>query len=154
MKPSRILFTSLLLAGVVSGAAHAALPAPFAEQMHANYPAIETLYQELHRNPELGFSEHQTAANLAKLTKALGFEVTTGVGGTGVVAILRNGPGPTVMLRTDLLGKVAALSVAACSEDTYSAPPPAAERAMADARVRRKKRLVVMGRLARQGKKE
>ncbi|MOA46870.1 hypothetical protein D3C78_1694370 [compost metagenome] len=44
--------------------------------------------------------------------------------------------------------------MAACSEDTYSAPPPAAERAMADARVRRKKRLVVMWRLARQGKKE
>lgn len=99
MKPSRILFCSLLAAGVVNAAP---LPAPFTAQLNANYPAIENLYQELHRNPELGFSEVKTAANLAKLAKELGFEVTTGVGGTGVVAILRNGPGPTVMLRTEM----------------------------------------------------
>ena len=99
MKPSRILICSLLAAGVANAAP---LPAPFAAQLNANYPAIENLYQELHRNPELGFNEHQTAANLAKLAKELGFEVTTGVGGTGVVAILRNGPGPTVMLRTEM----------------------------------------------------
>jgi hippurate hydrolase len=103
MKPSHILPNTLLLAGIIGGAAHAAtLPAPFAEQLNANYPAVETLYQDLHRNPELGFNEHQTAAKLAERAKALGFEVTTGVGGTGVVAILRNGPGPTVMLRTEM----------------------------------------------------
>lgn len=103
MKPSNILFNTLLLVGVVGGAASAAtLPAPFTEQLNANYGAIETLYRELHSNPELGFNEHQTAATLAKLVKALGYEVTTGVGGTGVVAILRNGPGPTVMLRTEM----------------------------------------------------
>ena len=104
MKSSRILRTTLFLAGVIGTqvAAAAALPAPFAEQLNASYPAIETLYQDLHRNPELGFNEHQTAAKLAERAKALGFDVTTGVGGTGVVAILRNGPGPTVMLRTEL----------------------------------------------------
>ncbi|KAF1858517.1 hypothetical protein Lal_00015034 [Lupinus albus] len=104
MKSSRILRTTLFLAGVAGNAAAgaAALPAPFAEQLNASYPAIETLYQDLHRNPELGFDEHQTAARLAERAKALGFDVTTGVGGTGVVAILRNGPGPTVMLRTEL----------------------------------------------------
>jgi hippurate hydrolase len=104
MKSSRILRTTLFLAGVVgtAGAGAAALPAPFVEQLNASYPAIETLYQDLHRNPELGFGEHQTAARLAERAKALGFDVTTGVGGTGVVAILRNGPGPTVMLRTEL----------------------------------------------------
>jgi amidohydrolase len=103
IKPSRFLVTSFVLAGVIGSAANAApLPAPFAAQLNANYPAIESLYQDLHRNPELGFAEHQTAANLAKRAKALGFEVTTGVGGTGVVAILKNGPGPTVMLRTEL----------------------------------------------------
>ena len=104
MKSSRILRTTLFLAGVIGtqAAGAAALPAPFAEQLNASYPAIETLYQDLHRNPELGFNEHQTAAKLAERAKALGFDVTTGVGGTGVVAILRNGPGPTVMLRTEL----------------------------------------------------
>jgi amidohydrolase len=104
MKSSRILHTTLFLAGVIGAhvAGAAALPAPFAEQLNASYPAIETLYQDLHRNPELGFNEHQTAARLAERAKALGFDVTTGVGGTGVVAILRNGPGPTVMLRTEM----------------------------------------------------
>jgi hippurate hydrolase len=104
MKSSRILRTTLFLAGVIGThvAGAAALPAPFVEQLNASYPAIETLYQDLHRNPELGFNEHQTAAKLAERAKALGFDVTTGVGGTGVVAILRNGPGPTVMLRTEL----------------------------------------------------
>jgi hippurate hydrolase len=103
MKLYSTLLNGLLLAGAAAIPAHAAeLPAPFAAQLNANYPAVETLYQELHRNPELGFNEHQTAANLAKRVKALGYEVTTGVGGTGVVALLRNGPGPTVMLRTEM----------------------------------------------------
>src|SRR5437764_3621120 len=103
MKPFIRTLTSLLVAGAAAGAAQAApLPAPFAEQLNANYPSIEALYQDLHRNPELGFDEHRTAAELAKRVKALGYEVTTGVGGTGVVAILRNGAGPTVMLRTEM----------------------------------------------------
>jgi hippurate hydrolase len=103
MTSSNILRSALILAGLIGAAAHAApLPAPFTEQLNANYPAIETLYQDLHRNPELGFDEHKTAAKLAELAKKLGFEVTTGVGGTGVVAIMKNGPGPTVMLRTEM----------------------------------------------------
>ncbi|ALK98387.1 peptidase M20 [Massilia sp. WF1] len=103
MTPSSILRNTLFLAGLIGGAASAAqLPAPFAEQLNANYPAIENLYQDLHRNPELGFDEHKTSAKLAELAKKLGFDVTTGVGGTGVVAILKNGPGPTVMLRTEM----------------------------------------------------
>jgi hippurate hydrolase len=103
MKPTRF-FKHLLLAGAAAaGAAHAApLPATVAEQLDAMFPAVETLYQDLHRNPELAFNEHQTARKLADRVKALGYEVTTGVGGTGVVAILRNGPGPTVMLRTEM----------------------------------------------------
>ncbi len=68
----------------------------------AIYPDIEKLYVDLHRNPELGFHEQRTAATLAARVKPLGYEVTTGVGGTGIVAILKNGPGPTVMLRTEL----------------------------------------------------
>ncbi|WLI87882.1 amidohydrolase [Massilia sp. R2A-15] len=93
----------LLLALAASGAANAApLPKTMADQLNASYPAIETLYQDLHRTPELAFNEQHTAARLAALAKGLGFEVTTGVGGTGVVALLRNGPGPTVMLRTEI----------------------------------------------------
>jgi amidohydrolase len=98
------LLKNLLLAGAAaSGAAHsAALPQAFTDQLNASYPAVESLYQDLHRTPELAFNEHQTAAKLAERAKALGYEVTTGVGGTGLVAILRNGTGPTVMLRTEI----------------------------------------------------
>lgn len=93
----------LALALAAAGAAHSApLPKAMADQLNASYPAVESLYQELHRAPELAFNEHKTAARLAQLARELGFEVTTGVGGTGVVALLRNGPGPTVMLRTEI----------------------------------------------------
>lgn len=108
MKPTSRLLKHLLLASAVSstlaGAAHAAasLPPEFTAQMDKDFPAIEALYQDLHRNPELAFQEHQTAKKLAERVKALGFEVTTGVGGTGVVAILKNGPGPIAMLRTEI----------------------------------------------------
>ncbi len=66
------------------------------------YPSLDALYQELHRNPELSLQEEKTAATLAARMRAIGFEVTEGVGGHGVVAVLRNGEGPVVMLRTDL----------------------------------------------------
>jgi len=77
---------------------------PSPEQVNAVYPDVESLYFDLHRNPELALQEQQTSAKLADRAKALGYDVTTGVGGTGVVAILRNGPGPTVLLRTDMDG--------------------------------------------------
>ncbi|MBI4888515.1 MAG: amidohydrolase [Acidobacteria bacterium] len=66
------------------------------------YPELAALYQDLHRNPELAFQETRTAGALAARLRALGYEVATGVGGTGIVALLRNGQGPTVMLRTEL----------------------------------------------------
>jgi amidohydrolase len=68
------------------------------------YPALFTLYKDLHAHPELSFQEKQTAAKLAKQLKALGYKVTEQVGGNGVVAVLQNGPGPTVLVRTDLDG--------------------------------------------------
>src|SRR5215471_5400888 len=71
-------------------------------EIDAYYPDLERLYQDIHRNPELAFQEVQTAAKLAARLKALGYEVTTGVGRTGVVGLLKNGAGPTVMLRTEL----------------------------------------------------
>jgi hippurate hydrolase len=60
------------------------------------------LYIDLHQHPELSAQETQTAAKLATRLRSLGYEVTEGVGGTGVVAILKNGAGPVVMLRTEL----------------------------------------------------
>jgi hippurate hydrolase len=66
------------------------------------YPKLDALYLELHRNPELSMREAKTEARLAAELKALGYQVTTGVGGTGVVGVLKNGTGPTVLLRTEL----------------------------------------------------
>jgi hippurate hydrolase len=66
------------------------------------FPDARALYLDLHRNPELSAHENQTAAKLAVRLRDLGYTVTENVGGTGVVAMLRNGAGPTVMLRTEL----------------------------------------------------
>ena len=70
--------------------------------VNAMYPALDAVYKDLHANPELAFEEVRTAAKLAAEMKALGFEVTEKIGKTGVVAMLRNGTGPTVMVRTEL----------------------------------------------------
>jgi len=65
---------------------------------------LAALFDHFHRNPELSAREVQTSARMAQELRALGYEITTGVGGTGVVAVLRNGAGPTVMLRADMDG--------------------------------------------------
>ncbi|NNM76209.1 amidohydrolase [Sphingomonas sp. ID1715] len=65
-------------------------------------PSLMTIYRDLHANPELSGQEKRSAAILAAEAKKAGYEVTTGVGGTGVVAVLKNGPGPVVMLRADM----------------------------------------------------
>jgi len=68
----------------------------------AMYPQLDAIYRDIHAHPELGFQESRTAARLADEMRSLGFEVTEKVGKTGVVAIYRNGAGPTVMVRTEL----------------------------------------------------
>jgi hippurate hydrolase len=60
------------------------------------------LYKHLHSNPELSYQEENTSARMAKELRELGFEVTTKVGGYGVVGILKNGDGPTILVRTDM----------------------------------------------------
>src|SRR5690349_4457994 len=65
-------------------------------------PDLEDLYKDIHSHPELSMQEKRTAALAAERLRAAGFEVTTGIGGTGVVGVLRNGDGPTVMLRADM----------------------------------------------------
>jgi len=67
-----------------------------------NYPALDALYRDIHEHPELAFQESRTAALLAARMRGLGFTVTEQVGRTGLVAILRNGAGPTVLVRTEL----------------------------------------------------
>jgi hippurate hydrolase len=71
-------------------------------QVERHYAGVESLYKDLHANPELAFEEVNTAKKLAKALRDLGFEVTEGVGKTGVVGLLRNGSGPTVLVRTEL----------------------------------------------------
>jgi hippurate hydrolase len=70
----------------------------------AMYPQLDAIYKDLHAHPELAFQEVRTAAKLAADLRALGFEVTEKVGKTGIVAIYKNGPGPTVLVRTEMDG--------------------------------------------------
>ncbi len=78
------------------------MPVMASPEVDAAYPSARALYQELHEHPELSGHEIRTAAKLAAQLRPLGYEVTEHVGGTGIVALLRNGPGRTVMLRTEL----------------------------------------------------
>ena len=112
----RPVFRQVLLSGLFAGAA--ALIASQAEaagkldvakakaqidaKLAGDYPHLDALYKDIHQHPELAFQENETAAKLAKEMRALGFEVTEHVGKTGIVAIYKNGPGPTVMVRTEL----------------------------------------------------
>ncbi len=97
MRLAKLLFLLILLA-----AAAFAQTAAGSKEVETVYPAAHDLYLDLHQNPELSSHETQTAAKLAARLRSLGYEVTEAVGGTGVVAILKNGTGPTVMLRTEL----------------------------------------------------
>jgi hippurate hydrolase len=63
---------------------------------------LHDLYQDLHAHPELSFAEHRTAAEIARRARTMGCEVTAGLGGTGVAAVVRNGEGPLVLLRADM----------------------------------------------------
>ncbi len=96
MKCTTLVF--LLCVTSSAWAQSAAVP----KEVQAVYPEAHALYVDLHQHPELSSHETQTAAKLASGLRGLGYEVTEHVGGTGIVAILKNGPGPTVMLRTEL----------------------------------------------------
>jgi amidohydrolase len=72
------------------------------QAVRQDMPELIALYRDLHTHPELSNQETRSAGLLAAEARRLGFDVTTGVGGTGIVAILRNGPGPVLMLRADM----------------------------------------------------
>lgn len=80
------------------------LATPLNSLVATMYPELDALYKDLHAHPELAFGETRTATRLAREMRTLGFEVTENVGKTGVVAMYRNGPGPTIMVRTDMDG--------------------------------------------------
>ena len=78
--------------------------ATIAEGVKADMPALMTLYRDLHANPELSMQEVRTPAKLAAEVRKLGFTVTEKVGKSGVVAVMKNGPGPVLLLRADMDG--------------------------------------------------
>ena len=104
---ARILLTSAALCAATLLPAHAeldvpALKAAIEKSFEADYPKLDALYKDIHAHPELAFEEVKTAAKLAAEMRELGFEVTEKVGKTGLVAIYRNGDGPTILVRTEL----------------------------------------------------
>ena len=96
--PLRLL-NSILVVLLLTTATSAETPR---EWLKSNVADLVEIYRDLHQHPELSLQEEKTAAQVAKLWQAAGAEVTTAVGGHGVVGIIKNGPGPMLMLRTDL----------------------------------------------------
>ena len=96
--PSALVVSAVTFSHALSAQTNAGVQT----EVQAAYAQSELLYRDLHTHPELSSHETETAAKLATQLRQLGYNVTTGVGGTGVVAILKNGAGPTVMLRTEL----------------------------------------------------
>ena len=84
-------------------AADGTTPAVVAQKLAADYPSLLALYSDLHAHPELSLMEEKTAAKLAAELRAVGFEVTEKFG-DGIVGVLKNGPGPTLLVRADLDG--------------------------------------------------
>jgi hippurate hydrolase len=104
-----ILPACVLLLAPLAGAAEPAKPEALAQRLAAvekladgEIADIVSLYKEFHEHPELSLKEEKSSARLARELKSIGFEVTEKVGGTGVVAVLKNGEGPTVLVRTDM----------------------------------------------------
>jgi amidohydrolase len=107
MQFAKPLLAAFALGSMVALPAHAEidvarLKAAIETSFEADYPKLDALYKDLHAHPELAFEEVKTAARLAAEMRALGFEVTEKVGKTGLVAIYKNGDGPTIMVRTEL----------------------------------------------------
>jgi hippurate hydrolase len=173
MHAPRILALAIVITSTgLSAQTSAPWTTPTQAEVDAIYPDIEALYIDLHRNPELAFQETRTAAALAARMKTLGFEVTTAVGRTGIVAVLRNGAGPTVMLRTELdalpveektglpfASSVVAKNAAgqmvpvmhACGHDLHMAAWAGTARLMAEHRDRWRGTLLMVGQPAEEG---
>src|SRR6266540_4142713 len=97
----KISFAAMILVLGATGVSGQAAP-PALAPLDSLYPDLEKLYIDLHQTPELSSHEEKTSAKMAARLKGLGYEVATGIGGHGVVAIFKNGKGPTVLLREDM----------------------------------------------------
>ena len=93
------LLAAVLMASAMTGAAFAQ---DLRQSIRQDMPGLLEIYRDLHAHPELSLQETRSAARMADEARRLGFTVTTGVGGTGVVAVMENGPGPVLMLRADM----------------------------------------------------
>jgi len=101
----RLLVLSFSMLSLVTPVLPVGGAEPLRQAIAADYEAnLEDLFLHFHANPELSNREVETAARLAEELRSLGYDVTEGVGGTGVVAVLSNGAGPAVMLRADMDG--------------------------------------------------
>lgn len=120
----------LMLLGTGLAPLSAAIADPVASQKAAvdhtldgDLPHLIAVYKDIHAHPELGFAETRTAALLAGEMRKAGFTVTEGVGKTGLVALYRNGPGPAVLVRTELdalpLQEKTGLAYASTVQTTY-----------------------------------
>jgi amidohydrolase len=96
----RILWTGVAALALTMPAAAQSL----GDQVQQQMSSLMTIYKDLHANPELSFMEVRSAGILATEARKLGFDVTEKVGGTGVVAVMKNGPGPVVLVRADMDG--------------------------------------------------
>ncbi len=102
---ARLRLGLVLVCTIASAAASPeALRGLVADRVEAEYASLEAIYRNLHAHPELSFMEQNTAALVAQELRSLGFEVTEKVGKTGVVGVLKNGPGSTVLVRADMDG--------------------------------------------------
>ena len=102
IKPAMLAALSALAVVAATAPGHAA--DALTANAAADTPYLTSLYTHLHTNPELSFQETATAARMAAEAKAAGFTVTTGIGQKGVVAVMVNGPGPVLLIRTDMDG--------------------------------------------------
>jgi amidohydrolase len=93
---------TLLWLAVTAMTATSVPAATLSDSIRTDMPQLMTLYRDIHANPELSMQEVRTPALLAPLMRKLGFDVTEHVGKTGLVAVMKNGPGPVLLLRADM----------------------------------------------------
>jgi amidohydrolase len=96
----RKLSAAILCIGLVGTASAQSLD----DEIAADYPYLDELFKELHQNPELSMQEFKTSERMAEEMAALGFDVTRNIGKTGLVGVMKNGAGPTLMIRADMDG--------------------------------------------------
>jgi hippurate hydrolase len=96
------MHSRLLLAAVAFALAAPASAATLSDSIRGDLPQLMDLYRDMHANPELSMQELRTPAKLAPMMRKLGFDVTEHVGKSGLVAVMKNGPGPVLMLRADM----------------------------------------------------